>query len=504
MVFLREDTPAPRIPQFYAGRSVFITGATGFMGKVLLERLLWTCPDVGTLFLLVRSKAGETQHDRLLGLKQSQVFDVIREKCPAQLDKLRVVSGDITKPGLGISADSLVELEEVSVVFNCAATVRFMEALRPAAEQNVLSVVRLLELCDQLPGIQAFVQVSTGYCNAERASIAERVYPLPSALANMLASALATPDNTPAKEVKRMVFPKPNTYTYTKSMGEAAVAEHATRRYPTAILRPTIVTGSLRHPFPGWIDNYNGPSGVTVSICSGLLPVFLCNAYKRADLLPVDMAIDTLIAVAWETAIDNPPSVRVYNCSTSENPTTWGDVRSAILEVGREYPLADAAWYPTSWFIKSRFIYTIGKLFFQTIPFYVVEYLMRIFTRQKTRMSLIKLHGRLCAMNDVLEYFTTREWTFGTDNVRRLRARLSHADAATFNLDPTTIDWKEHHKNFVRGCQLYLSKDKPDNLPRSRKRMRRIYLIHRTVTILLPLLLIYTCFHNVCLFFQSE
>ncbi|KAL0858670.1 hypothetical protein ABMA27_011162 [Loxostege sticticalis] len=493
MVFLREDAPAPRIPQFYAGRSVFITGATGFMGKVLVERLLWTCPDVGKLFLLMRSKGTETQHDRLLDLKQSQVFDAIREKCPAQLDKLRLVSGDITKPELGISPDSLAELEEVSVVFNCAATVRFMEALRPAAEQNVLSVVRLLELCDRLPGIQAFVQVSTGYCNAERASIDERVYPLPSALANMLASALATPDDTPGEEVKRIISPKPNTYTYTKSMGEAAVAEHRTRGYPIAIFRPTIVTGSLRHPFPGWIDNYNGPSGVIVPIYNGLLPVIRCDSYKRADLLPVDMAIDTLIAVAWETAIDNPPSVRVYNCSTSENPTTWEDLRIAILEVGREYPLADAAWYPTSWFIKSRFIYTTGKLFFMTIPFYVIEYLMRIFTHQKNRMSLIKLHGRLCGMNDVLEYFNTREWAFGTDNVRRLRARLSHADVATFNLDPNAIDWKEHHKNFVRGCQLYLSKDKPDNLPRSRKRMRRIYLIHRTVTILLPLLLIYTC-----------
>ncbi|KAL0809156.1 hypothetical protein ABMA28_011390 [Loxostege sticticalis] len=486
MVVLREDAPAPApsIPQFFAGRSVFITGATGFMGKVLVERLLSTCREVRKLFLLMRSKAGAKPLDRLLALKRSQVFDVIRERCPAQLDKLVVVCGDITKPGLSISPDSLVALEEVSVVFNCAATVRFDEALRPAAEKNVLSVIRLLELCDQLPGIQAFVQVSTGYSNSEHELVAECVYPLPSALANMLASTLATPDNTSDEEVKRIISPKPNTYTYTKMMGEAAVAEHRTRGYP-------------KHPFPGWIDNYNGPSGVIFIAISGLLHVLRCIGYKRADLLPVDMAVDTLIAVAWETAIDYAPSVRVYNCSTSENPTTWKDLRAALFDVCGEYPLADAVWYPTCLFTKSRFIYETVKLLVQTIPFHVIEYMMRIFTQQKARMSPIKLHGRLCGMNDVLEYFMTREWAFGTDNVRRLRARLSHADAATFNLDPSTIVWEEHHKNFVRGCQLYLSKDNPDNLPRSRKRMRRIYLIHRTVTILLPLLLIYTCFFNV-------
>ncbi|KAL0858668.1 hypothetical protein ABMA27_011160 [Loxostege sticticalis] len=491
MVVLREDAPAPRIPQFFAGRAVFITGATGFMGKVLVERLLWTCPEVGKLFLLMRSKAGAKPQDRLLTLKRCKVFDVIRERCPAQLDKLRVVCGDITKPGLSISPDSLAELEEVSVVFNCAATVRFDEALRPAAEQNVLSVVQLLELCDRLPGIQAFVQVSTGYSNAERTSVAERVYPLPSALANMLANALAAPDNTSEEEVKRIISPKPNTYTYTKMMGEAAVAEHRTRGYPKAIFRPTIVIASLRHPFPGWIENYNGPSGVIIIVVSGLLHVFRCNGYKRADLLPVDMAIDTLIAVAWETAIDNSPSVRVYNCSTSENPTTWEDLRAAMVNVGREYPLADALWYPTCLFTKSRFIYETVKLLVQTIPFHVIEYMMRIFTHQKSRINLIKMHGRLCGMNAVLEFFATREWAFGTDNVRRLRARLSHADAATFNLDPSAIDWPEHHKNFVRGCQVYLSKDKAENLPEARKRLHRIYLVHRTVTILFPLLLIY-------------
>ncbi|XP_051167352.1 putative fatty acyl-CoA reductase CG5065 isoform X2 [Leptopilina boulardi] len=57
--------PENSIPVFYAGRSIFITGATGFMGKVLIEKLLRSCPDIQEIFLLMRPKKGISIDDRL-------------------------------------------------------------------------------------------------------------------------------------------------------------------------------------------------------------------------------------------------------------------------------------------------------------------------------------------------------------------------------------------------------------------------------------------------------
>lgn len=57
--------PENSIPAFYAGRSIFITGATGFMGKVLIEKLLRSCPDIENIFLLMRPKKGISIDDRL-------------------------------------------------------------------------------------------------------------------------------------------------------------------------------------------------------------------------------------------------------------------------------------------------------------------------------------------------------------------------------------------------------------------------------------------------------
>lgn len=62
-----------KIAEFYAGRSVFITGATGFMGKVLVEKLLRSCSDIKCLYLLMRPNKGKDIDVRLQELISNQV-----------------------------------------------------------------------------------------------------------------------------------------------------------------------------------------------------------------------------------------------------------------------------------------------------------------------------------------------------------------------------------------------------------------------------------------------
>ncbi|ENN72488.1 hypothetical protein YQE_10829, partial [Dendroctonus ponderosae] len=53
------------VANFYNGKTVFITGGTGFMGKVLLEKLLRSCPGVAQIYLLIRPKKGQNAQERL-------------------------------------------------------------------------------------------------------------------------------------------------------------------------------------------------------------------------------------------------------------------------------------------------------------------------------------------------------------------------------------------------------------------------------------------------------
>ena len=71
------------------------------------------------------------------------------------MEKIMAVKGDVTLPELGLSSSDLqLLIENVSIVFHSAATIRFNEELRTALEMNVKGPVRLLEICRQMKRLE--------------------------------------------------------------------------------------------------------------------------------------------------------------------------------------------------------------------------------------------------------------------------------------------------------------------------------------------------------------
>lgn len=54
----------PEIPEFYRGRTVLLTGCTGFIGKVLIWKLLYSCPLIKNIYILLRKKHGKDVSER--------------------------------------------------------------------------------------------------------------------------------------------------------------------------------------------------------------------------------------------------------------------------------------------------------------------------------------------------------------------------------------------------------------------------------------------------------
>ena len=67
-VSIPDNMPIPTIPEFFAKKNVFLTGCTGFLGKVLLEKLIRSCPDIETIYLLMKSKHGKDPQTRFKDL----------------------------------------------------------------------------------------------------------------------------------------------------------------------------------------------------------------------------------------------------------------------------------------------------------------------------------------------------------------------------------------------------------------------------------------------------
>jgi hypothetical protein len=87
------DITSNNIAGFYKGTKIFITGATGFVGKALVEKLLRSCDQLDVLYLLMRPKRGMTIEQRLKELIKNPVFNRIRDKNPDVFDKIKAVAG---------------------------------------------------------------------------------------------------------------------------------------------------------------------------------------------------------------------------------------------------------------------------------------------------------------------------------------------------------------------------------------------------------------------------
>ncbi|XP_075732395.1 fatty acyl-CoA reductase 1-like isoform X2 [Rhipicephalus microplus] len=383
---LREITPptaeiqfdaGSEIARFYKDRTVLITGGTGFVGKVLLEKVLRCCP-VKRAYLLVRSKHGVEPNARVEEMFKCEILQRLQREVPGALSKITVIPGDLALPGLGLSkADMFAIISEVSVVFHLAATLRFFDPLRQVTQLNVVGTQHMVGICNRMSNLCAFVHVSTAYSNWNREDVQEIVYRAPIDVQQLI-QIIESLDEKTVIPVTNLQFGQPNNYVLTKCVTESLLLEKQSE-LPLAIVRPSIVTASWREPCPGWIDNYNACTGIVVSIGMGLLRTMLLSKNCIADLIPVDVVANTLICVAWHVASTRPTQLKVYNCTSSAlQPHTWGEVIEQVRRVTVQFPLPNARRSPSVITTTSKFFYRLALYCQCYVPAFLGDVALRL------------------------------------------------------------------------------------------------------------------------------
>lgn len=86
---------------------------------------------------------------------------------------------------------------------------------------------------------------------------------------------------------------------------------------------------------------------------------------------------------------------------------------------------------------------------------------------------LLKVYKKIHKFVDVLNYFTTQEWTFTNDQLRAMMSKFSSYDRKNFNCDIRNLEWEVYFETYLRGIRVYLIKDPMDTLPQARVRWQR-------------------------------
>ncbi|XP_046335728.1 fatty acyl-CoA reductase 1-like [Haliotis rufescens] len=474
----------PSIAEFYDGRSLFITGVTGFMGKVLLEKLLRACPGIRCCYVLIRPKRGQSVAQRLEGLINSKLFNKVKTVTPDFASKVIAVEGDIMEPNFGIcEEDERKVCSDVSVVFHSAATVKFDEEMKLSVQMNVIGVKRLLELCHKIDKLDAVIHVSTAYANCDKETVAEQVYE-PPLHPQKLVEAVEWMDNAALNVLtKKLVGPRPNTYTYTKAMAEFLLVEGC-GQLPVAIVRPSIVGATYKEPLPGWVDNFNGPTGLLAAIGKGVLRIMHGYAHCTADVIPCDIATNLMIAVAWYTGTTKPSRVPVFNNTTGQiNKFTWGEMEKLIFDNFMRNPVDVVARVPNPRFTKSIYWKSVNVLFDHILPAYLMDFYMYLIGKKRI---FVKIQDRLWKAVTTLEFFTSREWKFDNSNIFMLLDKMSKSDRDTFDFDARHIDWPSYMESYCLGTKQFVLKEELDQLPKARRalyRMKQIQFVINAVLV---------------------
>ncbi len=161
-------SPEWSISRSLSGSRVLLTGATGFLGKVYAAMLLKYHPDVGQLYLLVRSRASQSAEQRFrTQVAGSTAFDPLRDSYGEAFDEflddtVTVLDGDITEEHLGLGGDGAKEISnDLDLVINSAGLTNFNPNLESALQINTLSQLNFLDFLRLSDDPAAYMHVST-------------------------------------------------------------------------------------------------------------------------------------------------------------------------------------------------------------------------------------------------------------------------------------------------------------------------------------------------------
>ncbi|XP_077295802.1 putative fatty acyl-CoA reductase CG5065 [Arctopsyche grandis] len=475
---------ATPVTDFYRGKTILITGATGFVGKVLIEKLLYSCSDLKKIYIITRAKKGKTINTRIHEMWELPMFQRLRKEKPEAMAKIFALDGDLMNENFGLKESDLNEVQkEVNVIFHCAATVKFNADLKEAIQTNTCGTWILIQIAKTMKQLDVFVYFSTAFCYVDLDVLDHKVHSANEDPHDVMHMIKWMKDDALKAVTPQLLGKHPNTYTYSKRLSECLIRDEY-QKLPVGIARPSIVLPAWSEPVEGWVDSFSGPIGVLLAAGKGFIRTMNCDGDCKIEFIPVDLSVNSLIVFGSEVGnlSKNSPEIPVCNitCGDTKDMTNR-DVVNLSKSTVAKYPLDYPLWYPGGNIHKNKFIHKICLVLFQLIPAYFVDFLLLVFQQKR---FMVRLQNRITIGLELQGFFTIRSWNFKNDVYKELFHNLSPEEKSKFQMDCSVVEEEEYIKRCILGGKQYCLKESLADLPKARRVNFCMYLLDRLVTIL--------------------
>lgn len=139
-------------------------------------------------------------------------------------------------------------------------------------------------------------------------------------------------------------------------------------------------------PLQGWVDNLNGPTGLMIGCGKGVIRSVLVNKENKAEVIPVDYAINGLIVIPYEfnKQAKRPADVPVYNITNADfRKRAMGTIVELSKRINREVPFNAGLWYPDPCVTTNEFYHKFNVAMFHWLPAYLIDFLMLILGQKR-------------------------------------------------------------------------------------------------------------------------
>nr|XP_033205679.1 fatty acyl-CoA reductase wat-like [Bombus vancouverensis nearcticus] len=495
-----------QIRRFYAGKQILLTGCTGYLGTIILEKILRTCTEISKIYVMIREKKNMEVKERLEKCFANNIFDTLRESNSNFMEKVELIYGDLQESDLGLSPEDRRRLlENVNIIIHNASNVRFDAKPSYIFRTNVIGTQKLLELATECSRLEVFAYVSTAYSNPYNTTTEEKFYPPPADM-KLIKDVIKVDEETKTglseASIRDIAGSWINLYPFSKATAEDLVRTFGIRKsLPCIVYRPSIIIGAHNEPIVGWIGNKNGPILAARAVRAGFLNVFEVDVNGSSlDLIPVDMTANGLLAAIWDYVLNRESSEpRVYNFASSDwNPVKNSLLTKTLVADARKYPSSEMIRYPFMIFVNNVYIFAFLLTLFNVIPgllvdaYYVFRWRKPVFTRLMKKALLNYIDGKK---------FLIPDRHIKTDNTKKILARMDETDLKEFRFDLSTINWYSYiNKNYIMLRKLL--NEPPQPTPATMKRYRYLMTLHYVVVSLAVLVFFYFLYSITCNIFS--